>query len=138
MNGKPIRTAASIAIGTVALVALAAPNDCFFLQSSGCGSGESFCAEGSEVCDEGYSKQVDTGCGKKGPMVGGVTRRCYTLTDATTGDCDEPNPDGLETVGCTNGSGLCCYATKVWSRDLTSSMQIPAGEACCDKTVAQP
>lgn len=136
MTRRRLDPVCSCVLCALGAIAVAAPDDCYFLQSSGCGTGETFCAEESEVCDMGYSKLVDTGCGRKGPLsFPGSTRQCWTLTDATTGDCDDPNPSGLETVGCTNGSGLCCYAIKSWSRDLSSSMLVPSGDECCDVTV---
>lgn len=130
------QSACPVSMLVLATIALAGPNYCYFLQSSGCGSGESFCTNGQEVCDVGYSATVDTGCGKLGPLLSGIPRKCYTLSEATTHPCDDDDPPGgLSVVGCHDGNGVCCYAAKTWARNVGSNMSVPQGANCCDLVV---
>jgi len=112
-------------------------NPCYFIQRSGCGAGGTFCSNNSTVCDVGYSKSTDTGCGRRGPLDITVPRKCYTLTDAITQPCDQDPPDDLYQVGCAE-SGVCCYG------DLTPTggsspgdMTYPNGDKCCTIKAAQ-
>lgn len=78
--------------------AIASPENCYFLESSGCGSGSGFCVENQIVCDVGY-QSGDTGCGKKSPLsVPGSQRHCYKLIGVTTVACDELSPSGCEST----------------------------------------
>ncbi len=135
MAYRALGTIASIGLCSLTMFALAFPLDCYFLQSSGCGSGASFCIDDTEVCDIGYSKTVDTGCGRTGPFLSSVHRSCYTITDTVTHPCDDDDePSQKEVIGCHDGNGVCCYGTKTWTRDI-GYMSEPSGAYCCDITV---
>lgn len=137
MNITTIKRAGCAAVGAVAMVALAAPNDCYFLVSSGCGSGESFCTENSIVCDVGYSKFVDTGCGRMGPFTYGQLWLCYLLTNTTTHPCNEPPPpENLDGTGCAS-DGICCYATRTEVGEVQGTMSVPGGFLCCEQSGSQ-
>lgn len=118
--------------------AIAAPENCYFLESSGCGSGSEFCVENQIVCDVGYQAS-DTGCGKKGPLsVPGSQRHCYKLIGVTTVPCNEASPSGYESTGCAN-SGVCCdaQARHQESGGVNGNMSTPSGGACGCDTKAQ-
>jgi hypothetical protein len=106
---------------------------CYFIQRDGCGTGSSFCTNGQTVCDVGYSKKLDTGCGRLQPFnVEPVDRRCYTLTSALTHPCDQPPPGGGYTqIGCAL-NGMCCYGVLQDPGEPIGTMTEPVGNACCD------
>ncbi|GIK19673.1 MAG: hypothetical protein DYG93_08670 [Leptolyngbya sp. PLA2] len=136
------------AIGlAAALTVIAAPDYCYFLErvqdgeSSGCGSGASFCLNNTIVCDVGLTTRVDYGCGKKGPMsFPGVVRKCFKITNAITHPCDDDDePAGADPVGCRTESGVCCYGTLTYDSNVPGDpyMSVASGARCCNVVVSE-
>lgn len=133
------RTLGSIGCVIAGAVALGGPHYCYFLESSDCGSSGTFCAEDSIVCDVGYQRYIDTGCGRTIPFLINQPRSCWQLSNTLTQSCDLPPPaDERKGTGCATGSGICCYAELEWVEDLPGQyMSVPNGFFCCD-VVAGP
>jgi hypothetical protein len=119
--------------------AFAAPPTCYFLMSSGCGSGASFCTQGQIVCDIGYSSSVDTGCGAYGPLGGSEWRECHKLMNTLTVPCDAQSPGGVyQPTGCKQ-NGICCYASSIVVSSGPNQMSVPIGSPChCDDETPPP
>ncbi|HRQ74050.1 MAG TPA: hypothetical protein PLU35_13570 [Phycisphaerales bacterium] len=135
MNITTIKRAGCAGVGAVAMVALAAPNDCYFLVSSGCGSGATFCLNNSIVCDVGYTSSVDTGCGKRAPFSSTpVQRACWKLTNTQTYPCSSTPPESGQATGCSTPEGICCHADKEFVEYVSGHMSVPMGPECCEMT----
>lgn len=119
--------------------AIASPQNCYFLESSNCGSGQTFCTENKIVCDVGYQTS-DAGCGKMGPLsIPGEDRHCWRLIGVLTVACNEASPSGFESTACAE-SGVCCYAQGrvQQSTGVNGKMSAPSGAAChCETEVQQ-
>lgn len=133
-----LRILASV-VGLGAFAVLAFGEDCYFPKKTGCGSGDDFCTPGANVCEQTWTKTVDTGCGQYGPLVNSGQAHCGDLGDVLIQDCDEDDPDGLQSVGCAEG-GLCCYTDGYDNWDINPGVLVrkATGASCCDLTVVPP
>ncbi len=124
-------------LGVAIVVGLAAAsfgsNTCYFLMRKGCGSGQTFCTNGSTVCEFSYTASTDTGCGFRGPVDVPLARKCWTLTNAVTHPCDATPPATLVQIGCAE-NGACCFGDLV-DNGLPppgGNFNTPSGEQCCE------
>lgn len=123
-----------LALGALAVFALA--EDCYFPKKTGCGSGDDFCTPGSTVCEQTWTKTVDTGCGYLGPLGDLEPAHCGDQETVVIQDCDESNPSGFEPVGCAD-QGHCCYTDGYDNWDINPHVLIrkPVGSTnCCEIT----
>lgn len=136
MNARSWMARGAALLGASMLLAASVDGACYYLSSSGCGTGTGFCQESMIVCDVGYAS-TDTGCGKEGPLSNKVQRHCYKLIGVVTVACNAESPAGYESTGCAVG-GVCCYASSrnQQSTGVSGDMMAPTGAACgCKETV---